>query len=304
MDEFEFINRIASFAGRGVESIGDDGALFGSKYIVAKDIMAEGVHFLESAPIDLVIHKLFTSNVSDIAAMGGKPKFVLLGISAPKGTCLEKIADGVEKAADFYGVKVIGGDTTESKKGLFLSLTIIGEKGKNLLLRSGARAGDILYLSRPVGLSLAALENELYNKKHPLQDLYHYKITAQKDVGIFLGSCVEVTSAADISDGLGRDCSNIASASGVKLVIFKDKLKFPCLSFLGDKDWQYALSSGEEFALVFTVKKDFTKKFEKDFYDLFKCRPFEIGVAENGRGCFLKDGKIFKDVSEFGYKHF
>ena len=304
MNEFDFIARLTDFAGSGIEGIGDDAALFGDFFLVAKDIIASDVHFLKSAPMDLIIHKLFTSNVSDIAAMGGTPLSVLFGISADKDTDLASIANAAKKASEFYGVKIIGGDTTESHNGLFFSLTIIGKKGQNLLQRNGARNGDILYLSRPVGLSKAALENELGKKYFPIENLYHYKINAEKDVGIFLGSRPEVTAATDVSDGLGADTGRLATMSDVKITIDEKCLKFPCLSFLGNEDVDYALSSGEEFALLFTVKKESAENFEKDYLKNLGKAPLKIGQVSSGNGSFLLRKGSLIDISKKGYVHF
>lgn len=304
MDEFEFIKSLRCLSPNGVEGIGDDGALFADKYIIAKDIMASGVHFLKTAPIDLIIHKLFTSNVSDIAAMGGRGLWALLGVSVPKGFDLSALAEAIKKASEFYGLKLIGGDTTESVGEMFFSLTVIGRRGDNLLLRSGAKAGDILYLSRPTGLSKAALEKELDGADYPLEDFYHYKINAEIDVGAFLGSRNDVTSAADVSDGLGVDVGRIAAASNVKIIVDYNSLNFPVLQFLGDKSVDYALSSGEEFALIFTVKNQNQANFEKDFFKAFGIQPLKIGKVFDGSGCFAEKNGIVYDISNVGYRHF
>lgn len=286
------------------EGIGDDAALFENEYLIAKDIMIENIHFLKSTPIDLVIRKLFTSNVSDIAAMGGSPVSVLLGIGADKSTDMAAIAEAAAVAADFYGVKIIGGDTSSSKGELFLSMTIIGKRGKNLLLRNGAKPGNVLYLSRPVGLAKAALEKELGIKEHPVKAFSHYDKTAEKEAGILLGTLSGVTAAADISDGLGSDAGHIADMSGVQITIDADRLNFPCIAFLKDEAISYAVSSGEEFALIFTAEKEAACNVERNFEKQFGRKPIKIGYVSAGEGCFLKTGDKLIDISSTGYEHF
>lgn len=304
MKEFDFIARMMPISGPCPEGIGDDAALFGGKYLIAKDIMAENVHFLKSAPTDLIVKKLFTSNVSDIAAMGGSPVSALLGVGADGKTDMEALAEAAEAAAKFYGIKIIGGDTSVSASGLFLSMTIIGIRGKNLLLRSGARPGDVLYLSRPVGLAKVSLEKELGIREHPADPLSHYAKTAEKDAGAFLGSIKGVTAAADVSDGLGADAGHIARMSGVKITIDAELLNFPELTFLKQEAASYAVSSGEEFALVFTAKKNAAARIERNFEKTLGRKPLKIGAVSAGEGCFLKTGESLTEISSMGYEHF
>ncbi len=304
MNEFDFIKSLLSFSKSGINGIGDDCVLVDDKYLISKDVLVSGIHFLISAPIDLIIHKLFTCNISDIASMGGVPLYILFGISAPKDINLEEVSKALKKSCKFYNVTLIGGDTTESNSDLFLSLTIIGKKNKNILLRSGAKKGDIVYLSRMVGKCKASLENELENKFYNIEKYFHYKINAENEVGAFLGSKDYITSATDISDGLGIDLSNISKMSNVKVIIDKEKLNFSELDFLGDRKIDYILSSGEEYCLIFTVKRDYKKEFEKEFMEKFNKLPIEIGCIDEGEGTFLKGNGKLLNIENYGYCHF
>lgn len=304
MNEFDFIKSLLSFSKAGINGIGDDCVLLDDKYLISKDILVSGVHFLKSAPIDLIIHKLFTCNVSDIASMGGVPLYVIFGISAPKDINLGQVSIALKKSCKFYNVDLIGGDTTESNSDLFLSLTIIGKKNQNILLRSGAKKGDILYLSRIVGKCKASLENELEKKFYNIEKYYHYKINAENEVGAFLGSKDYITSATDVSDGLGIDLSNISKMSDVKIIINKEKLNFSELDFLGDKKIDYILSSGEEYSIAFTVASSYKKEFEKEFIEKFNKLPIEIGYIDTGKGTFLRDNDKLLNIENYGYCHF
>lgn len=303
MKEFEFINLLSDSFGKTVRGIGDDCALMGDNTLIAKDIMAEGVHFLKSTPIEHIIHKLFTANISDIASMGGTAESALLGVAAPCGYDLSKLAAAVIDQARYYNINIIGGDTSQSKADLFLSLTIIGRKGKNILQRSGAKPGDILYLSRPVGLSMLSLEKELGQNDFDIDRYAHCLIDAETKLGAILGEMDGVTSCTDVSDGLGVDSNNIALASGVKIIIDNLNIRFTSLSKYPIDTCIYALTSGEEFALLFTLDDKHSANIERELKDKTGVDIIKIGYIYSGNGVFLNDKKL-TDISQFGFEHF
>jgi thiamine-monophosphate kinase len=302
MKEFEFINMLKEncMCNHTSVGIGDDAALFGN-LLIAKDIMCENIHFLSSTPAQHVVFKLFTANVSDIAAMGGRPKIVFLGLGLPPHRQKDKttVIKAVKAAAEFYNLDVAGGDTSSSKNDFFLSLTIIGSKGKYFLLRNGAVPGDKLYLSRPLGLSRISLEREL-NAGFSIDPYYHYKISAEMYLGKALGETESITSCIDISDGLGRDAYHISMQSGVKIVINKHQLPLEHLKKYGVDEADYFINSGEEFALLFTASQKFNPQV---FMNKYGTSIYHIGHVEEGLGVYLKDGKDYIDISNKGYEH-
>ncbi|TCK61804.1 thiamine-phosphate kinase [Seleniivibrio woodruffii] len=266
--------------------VGDDAALFGTT-LIAKDIMAENVHFTPDAPFSHIMQKLITANVSDIAAMGGVAKYALLGIAVPEGR--EVSAEDIAKPFDAYGLKLIGGDTTSSAGGLFVSLTVIGERNEYVLKRSGAKAGDMLFLSRPAGRVRQLLDRELAGNT---ENYNHYLVRAETALGDFLGRTGIANSCIDVSDGIGRDASHIAQQSGVKIVV--ESAKVLCDGYSAE----YALGSGEEFSLLFTVPADRVAELTAA-YPAVIC----IGRVEEGSGVWLeKDGSLV-DISNIGYEH-
>lgn len=281
--------------------VGDDAALFGDT-LVCKDIMAEGVHFTKGAPVMHIMRKVVTANVSDIAAMGGTAELGLLGIAIPAG--YDITAEDMARPFDAYGVKLIGGDTTSSKDSLFISVTIIGRKNEHVLTRSGAKAGDIIYMSRPVGRVREFLDKELAAEagsgSRPEQGegsvtYNHYLVKAETELGDLLGKTGIATSCIDISDGLGRDASHIADMSGVKMVIEADRIP---VDHLENKDVMFAIGSGEEFALLYTIDEKDVKELE-----MMSPKSIRIGRVEAGRGVYLeKDGEQ-TDISDSGYEH-
>lgn len=268
--------------------VGDDAALFGET-LVCKDIMAEGVHFTKDAPFLHIMRKIVTANVSDIAAMGGTAEYGLLGIAIPEGCNVE--AEDMVRPFKMYGVELIGGDTTSSKDSLFISVTIIGKKGEHLLTRSGAKPGDIIYLSRPVGRVREGLDAELAGGAN----YNHYLVKAETALGDLLGRTGLATSCIDISDGVGKDASHIAEQSGVRMVIEADRVP---VEHLDNKDVMYALGSGEEFALLYTID-------EKDINELEILAPksIRIGRVEEGAGVYLEQNGELSDISGSGYEH-
>jgi len=302
MKEFEFIELLKEKCKEcdSTLGIGDDAALF-DNFLVAKDIVCEGVHFLKTTPAEDVILKVFSANISDIAAMGGTPKYVLLGIAVPESREGEKknIIDSIKKSAGIYGVEIVGGDTTSAANDLFVSLTVIGEKGRFLLSRGGAGEDERVYLSRPLGLARISLEKEL-GAGFDIDPYQHYKIMAEKELGKVLGDVGTVTSCIDISDGLGRDASHLSEESGLKIVIEEKRLPFSHLQPFDVDKVDYFINSGEEFALLFTAKKEHAADSylkEKGF------EVYDIGYTQKGSGVFLDNGKKRVNISSKGYEH-
>lgn len=304
MKEFEFIRKLEDTFNNAENLIGDDAALINDNILISKDILVENVHFLKSTPLEHVIHKLFTANISDIASMGGTSKYVFLGIAAENKKVLETVIPFVKNECEKYNVTLAGGDTTSSKSGLFLSLTVVGSKGKNILMRSGACENDIIFLSRPVGKCKISLEKELNIKNHNIDKYEHYKVCAEDKLGSFLSSLDFITSATDISDGLSTDLYNIAESSHKKAVIEYNKLPVDYLKEYNVNSLDYILSSGEEYALLFTAKKDSSKFLKKLVKDTLNQEIIPIGRMEKGCGIFLETKGKLQSLFLSGYEHF
>lgn len=303
MKEFEFISFLEKSVINKNKYIGDDAALIYNKLLISKDILSENIHFLPSTPLKDIIHKLFTCNISDIASMGGVAKYVVLGLALRNSSYLEHITPLIEEECKFYNVELIGGDTTSSEKNVF-SLTVLGEKGKNILYRSGAEEEDIIFISRPLGKCRISLEKELNTHSFNIDKYYHYKVNAEHKLGEYLGNTSGITSMTDISDGLGVDLNNIALSSGKKAVIEYDRLDLSHLDKYGIDNLEYFLSSGEEFALVFTVKSSYAAKIQKDILEFLNINIIPIGRIENGSGIYLEQNGYMQNILRAGYEHF
>jgi thiamine-monophosphate kinase len=287
LKEFEFIESLKHLSkGDSLSGIGDDAALT-DNILIAKDIVIEGIHFTSGAPLKNVIFRLFTANISDIAAMGGRADRVLLGFALPHYIDKKELAEAVEYACKFYNVDLIGGDTTSSKSCFFASLTVLGKPSKYILRRNGAKVGDVVYISRPIGGVASMLARELAGEKN----YDHYMNTAEVELGELLGG-FGVNSCLDISDGLGRDASHIAKASGVR-IDFDSKL-FPVYEAFK------AVSSGEEYALCFTIDESRASKLEEQVLLNLSRKIYKIGAVREGSDIYLDE--IL--VSNMGWEHY
>jgi len=287
----------------GVEvGIGDDAAVISpsnSKLVATVDMAIEDVHFRRawSTPFQIGA-KLTTANLADIFAMGAKPKYLLVAAAITEANNLEvvtELANGIKSVADKFEVAVIGGDLSKGEK-MSLSITAFGELNKNPILRSGAKVGDLVYVSALPGLSaagLAILGRGLDRPRYVVEAHLNPKLTAPNEL------IAIANSMCDISDGVTTDGSNIAKASEVNIDLSKQLISnavgFSDLKELADElgedifDW--ILSGGEDHFFLATVDP----KNAKNELGV------QIGVVKEGKGQVTLDGEI---IQKAGYQHF
>ncbi len=260
-----------------VLGIGDDAAVImpgGKQTLLATDMMVEGVHFdLDWTTPYQAGFKLVSVNVSDIYAMGGRPRFLLLNFAAGENTDIKvfnRLFDGVDLALKTYDITLIGGDISSSRE-MVLSATVIGHSGR-ILRRSGARRGDNIYVTGRLGDAAAGLELMKIIKRpveieknrttdFPLKwDIIKSLIerqlmpVARRPVK-FAG---KASSMIDISDGLLLDLSRICSESGTGASIFLEKIPvseglIKAAEYLGAHPHEFAIGGGEDYELLFTA---------------------------------------------------
>ncbi len=267
-----------------IVGVGDDGAVidhFGKQTVITNDLLLEGVHFdLMYTPLKHLGYKSVVVNLSDIYAMNGNPTQILLGLGFSNRfsvEALDEFYEGVYAACNEYGVDLIGGDTSTSQKGFIISVTAIGEVSPDTYVkRSGAQKGELLCVSGDLGaafLGLTLLEREkkiflespgvqpdLEGEKYVIGRLL--KPEAQKDmVAFFAASKVLPTSMIDVSDGLSSEILHICKQSNVGCVLYEEKIpiaeetKLAAFKFNLDPT-ACALSGGEDYELLFTVRQD------------------------------------------------
>jgi thiamine-monophosphate kinase len=275
--------------------IGDDAAIIASSAtndcVLSCDAFLEGVHFLaNSHPPDSVGFKSLVRATSDLAAMGATPRFFLLTLAIPAsrtGTWLDDFLHGMARAARLMNMLLVGGDTTKSHV-VSISITVIGEISHGQAIpRSGARPGDLIYVTGTLGQAQFGLElllNGSFRRKvRPDGNVKdggpnlrrflkpHLYPTIRLDLGGWLASHRIATAMMDISDGLSTDLTRLCAASGVGAQILSESI--PSVSLpenlskrlksLRLDPLQMALHGGEDYELLFTVPPRNIKKLTK-----------------------------------------
>jgi len=302
-----------------LKGVGDDAAVIAPPaqdevLLLSTDMMAEGIHFeLTYTPLRHLGYKAVAVNVSDICAMNGEPTQVVVSIAVSNQysvESLEEIYKGIKYACKEYKADLVGGDTTSSKSGLVIDVTILGKTKKDKVVhRSGAKTGDLVCVSGDLGASYAGLlllekTKELFGKDPSLKpELQGYGYVLKNQlmpaarvdiVELFNVSNVIPTSMIDISDGLASEIHHICEASKAgcmveefKIPIHEETIKVA--SENGVSPLMFALGGGEDYQLLFTLNPADYKKIK----DPSKITIIgEITAAADGIKIATKDGKL------------
>ena len=302
-----------------VVGIGDDAAVMkmpaSSVLLATTDLLIEHVHFdLSFTDFSSLGWKSAAVNLSDIAAMGGMPRFCLSSLAIPSGISVEAVKAfyrGFSSVLRAHNTMLVGGDTSSSKGGFVVSVTILGETNKGMVIsRSGAKRGDRVFVTGTLGDSGAGLEilkSGSRERGADARDLIakHIRPVPRIEWGrqIALAKCA--SSMIDISDGLSSDLSHICDASGVGAVLFSDKVPLSTsllksATRLEKNPLHYALSCGEDYELLFTVPEARMKTLET-----LKIPVTEIGMITKGSDLLLVNAANRKTVLKpTGYNHF
>jgi thiamine-monophosphate kinase len=310
--------RIFSKDRQVIVNIGDDAAVIKSSpdrlLIFTTDTLVERIHFdLSYFTFEEIGWKAMVANLSDIAAMGGLPKYALVTVGLPKSMRSEDVLSiykGMSKIAWNYDCKIIGGDTTLVPKNLFISIALLGEvKRKFLTTRRGAKKGNLICVTGELGEAQAGFE---YLKRYGRQKRSfvqkHLKPYPRINEARTLVKDLKINSMIDISDGLSSELFHLAEESRLGAVIYEEQIPMSakCVKLaplLNRSPLSYALSSGEEYELLFTIDKR-----EQTKIDRIK-RQVNISVigemVEKSRGVKLvqKTGSS-KSLKKTGFVHF
>ena len=294
-----------------IVGIGDDGAVIDvpkeRQVVISVDTLVEGKNFpINTPPYDLG-HKTLAVSLSDIAAMGANPHTALLALTIQKKEkiWLKEFAEGFFSLAGRYQVFLIGGDITQGP--LCISVTATGLIPKNeMICRSGAKVGDLIYLTGTVGDAGLALT--LLNQHKKINSFLLTRLncpTPRIEAGLALRRIA--SAAIDVSDGVVADLEKITIMSqvGARIKVdhlpLSDSLKEQCCL---KEAWKYALSSGDDYELCFTAPKEKSEQLKKIFSQLdYNCCC--IGKIIQGNGVTVLDSKNYPiKIIKKGYEHF
>ncbi|MGH9343489.1 MAG: thiamine-phosphate kinase [Terriglobia bacterium] len=293
--------------------IGDDASLVqpsaGQEMILTADLSIEGVHFLRDRhPPGAVGHRALARSLSDVAAMGGRPRFALVSLALSDQVdrlWVETFYRGLLGLAARFGVALVGGDTSLSAKAVMADVTVVGEVARGrALLRTGARPGDAIYVAGTLGLSAAGLK--MLRSRSKLRATAalraHLYPEPQCRLGEFLSKKRLASAAIDISDGLSLDLARLLGASNVGGLIAEGKIPVPPVSRRDPTTISLALNGGEDYKLLFTVPPAKIPLLPASFEGI---RLYEVGrVCGKEHGILIEGRKGTRQLIPGGYDHF
>lgn len=305
MDEFSFINWIRGRQQKDKNitiGIGDDCAAVktgnNKLYLISTDMLVQGTHFeLEKNTPGEIGKKSIACSISDLAAMGCPAKYALISICFPgdvKTRFAKELFNGMQKEADDYNIKIIGGDIVSGRKILAINVVMIGETNSlKPVERSGARIGDAIMATGTLGGSISGK---------------HLTFKPRLKEGIKLNKEYHVNSMIDISDGLLADLNHILQESKAGAVLYEDKI--PVSEDAGKLSRKtgltalhHALYDGEDYELLFTLTKKSSERLLLS--NSFPVQVSLIGHIRKTGGISIQDsnGKL-RRVKPKGYEHF
>jgi thiamine-monophosphate kinase len=312
--------------GEGVRlGIGDDCALLepvaGALLVATTDLLVEDVHFRRryAEPADIG-WKSMAVNLSDIAAMGGRPRWALVALACPAPTTLDEIEafyEGALALGGEHGVALVGGDTSASPGGWFVNVTVLGEVASRPLLRSGARPGDAIAVTGTLGRAAAGLA-VLDRPKAPagtapeaLADVTaaHLRPRPRVAEGRWLGAADGVTALIDLSDGLATDLGHVVEESGVGARVEMNRLPLAASTravarALGDDPLAWATGGGEDYELLLTCPLPAFERLRQGLEQATGTALTPIGEIVAEPGVAFVDARGRPRAAVTGWEHF
>jgi thiamine-monophosphate kinase len=304
--------------------IGDDCAAIAlssaDNLLWTMDTLVEGVHFdLAYTSLTQLGWKSLAVNLSDIAAMGGVPRHALLSLGWPPDRDRRlalAFAEGLAQAGREYGVAIIGGDTVASPHGLVITVTLTGSvPATQMLRRSGAQAGDLIFVTGPLGEAATGLEILRQGlalapdlDEEPLVEA-HLKPRPQMAAGRLLAQKGLATATIDTSDGVATDLDHICQASGVGALLPAASVPISprvqiVASYLNRDPLTLALTGGEDYLLLFTSPPGTVPRLAQAFAKAGLPAPLPLGRIVPGDRVILETSAGEVDISGKGFDHF
>jgi thiamine-monophosphate kinase len=335
--EFDFINKLRQRVGSSgvshpsslIAGIGDDAAvirtLAGKDTVVTTDLLVEDIDFRRAAaPADLLGHKALAVSLSDIAAMGARPRWALLSIGVPQDVWnsdfVDRLYDGILELAQRYDVKIIGGDISRTPEKIVIDSIVVGECSPGFsVFRSGAKPGDQLFVTGTLGGAAAGLrlidrgvhwpEQISTADSHSLERLLvrHLRPEPRVGWGLVLGQERLASALIDVSDGLSSDLAHLCKESSVGALV--ESSHIPIDSFVAElcgrralDPLMLALHGGEDFELLFTVRRENVPRLPRRVDGVSVTHIGEI--KETSEGIKISEGARVWQLDPGGWEHF
>ncbi len=336
MNEFDFIDHLRTraealgYPSQLLRGIGDDAAVIrqitGQDTVVSADLLVEDVDFHRDAiQPRLLGHKALAVSLSDIAAMGARPRWALVSLAIPAdiwaSDFVAEFNEGLLSLADSYEVRLVGGDLSRSPRRIVIDSIVMGDCASgNAVLRSGAKPGDLLFVTGSLGGSAAGLrliERGARVGIHELEDpdvrsiqellMRHLRPAPRVGWGLVLGEERLASAMIDISDGLSSDLHHLCRESRVGAVIESGKLPIDsrAAGLCGRRaldPLMLALHGGEDFELLFAVSSENVTKLPSKVDGVGLTRIGEIKPESDG--IRVSEGSRLWDLKPEGWKHF
>ncbi len=318
MNEFQIIERFLSVDSTKrqdvLQGIGDDCALLkvprGQRLAVSMDTLIGDVHFKSDGNAADIAHKAVAVNLSDLASAGAEPAWITMALSIPEfdQKWLEEFSRGLKDILTYFGVQLVGGDTTRGP----LSITIQAHgfvPEKVFLKRNTASAGDLVCVTGNLGdaaLGLMVVQNELQLESNECEHLLKKYQTPYPRIAAGIALRGYATSAIDISDGLLADVNHISQQSGVGALLRWERIPLSeAAKSVSDQSLvqRAALSGGDDYELCFTVDED-ELDAAKNALEMVGTACIPIGRLTGKPGVRVLDGKEELAIEDLGYVHF
>ncbi len=308
-------------------AIGDDAAVLhqqaGRETLITTDLLIEDIDFRRrTTRPEFLGHKALAVSLSDIAAMGARPRFCLISVGVPRAvwrtSWLDKFYAGLLALADAHGVALVGGDTSRTPELIVIDSIVLGEtESGRAVLRSGARPGDAIFVTGALGGAAAGLRMLEQGASFPAKPMPRLRSHTRDELilrqlcptprvtwGAWLGAQRLATAMIDLSDGLSSDLTHLCRESNTGALIEASSIPLdPSIaqSIVADTD-ALALHGGEDFELLFTVRAHHAKGIPKELDGVHATR---IGtITARGAGIKLHANGRLRALKSAGFDHF
>jgi thiamine-monophosphate kinase len=291
-------------------------------WLATCDVQVEGAHFLRGAITPRSLgRKALAINLSDIASAGGRPRFALVSLGLPgdlETEFIDELYAGLREQGSAFGVDIVGGNISRSRLGMFIDVFLIGEAAReDVVLRSGASAGDLIMVTGSVGDAAAGVAL-LLDPTLKAEERYAEEATTRRDrptprvrEGALIGSLHQASAMIDVSDGIAGDLRHICEKSAVSARLYAEKLPVSAdnRALAGrakGNEWHFALHGGEDYELLFTAAPDHAEQLAARITAETGTPVTVIGEitpAEEPFALVLPDGSSLP-LTEAGWDHF